>query len=50
VVLPIFGALKMVRRAAPESVRTSVLVMRYGSAVICIAGFFYLFAALGAKG
>jgi hypothetical protein len=50
VVLPIFGALKMLRRAAPQSVRTSVRVMRYGSAVICIAGLFYLFAALGAKG
>ena len=46
VVLPIFGALRMLRRAAPRSARTSGRVMRYGSAIICMAGLFYLFAAL----
>ena len=46
VVLPIFGALKIMRRAAPQSARIPGRVLRYGSAMICMAGMFYLVAAL----
>jgi hydrogenase/urease accessory protein HupE len=46
IVLPIFGALKILRRTAPKSDRIPGRVLRYGSAMICLAGLFYLVAAL----
>ena len=47
VVLPIFGALKMTRgQQDPQPARASEHALRYGSALICAAGVFYLIAAL----
>jgi hypothetical protein len=46
VVLPIFGTLKIVRRAAPQAAHVPGRVLRFGSAVILVAGVFYLVAAL----
>jgi len=46
VVLPIFGALKAARRAAPQAAQIPLRVLRYGSAGIFVAGVFYLFSAL----
>jgi hydrogenase/urease accessory protein HupE len=46
IVLPIFGALKILRRTAPQSDQIPRRVLRYGSAMICLAGLFYLVAAL----
>jgi hypothetical protein len=45
-VLPIFGALKVTRRAAPQAARIPGGVLRYGSAGIFVAGIFYLVSAL----
>jgi HupE / UreJ protein len=46
VVLPIFGTLKMVCRAAPQAAHVLGRVLRFGSAVILVAGVFYLVVAL----
>lgn len=46
IVLPIFGALKTARRAAPRGADVSLCALRYGSAGIFVAGMFYLVAAL----
>jgi hypothetical protein len=49
IVLPLFGALKLARRTRTEAAerdRVSLLALRYGSAVICLAGMYYLVAAL----
>ena len=46
VVVPIFGGLKLIRRLHTNSVPVSEYALRYGSAVICAAGIFYLVAAL----
>jgi hydrogenase/urease accessory protein HupE len=46
IVLPIFGALKITRRAAPQAAQMPGRVRRYGSAGIFLAGMFYLVAAL----
>jgi len=46
VVLPIFGALKIVRRAAPQAAHVPGRVLQFGSAVIFVAGVCYLVAAL----
>jgi hypothetical protein len=46
VVLPIFFALKMMRRRISQSALIPERVLRYGSAGICAAGMFYLVAAL----
>ncbi len=46
VVLPIFGALKAARRAAPQAAQIPLRVQRYGSAGIFVAGLFYLASAL----
>ena len=46
VVLPIFGALKAARRAAPQAAQIPLRVLRYGSAGIFVAGLFYLVSAL----
>jgi len=46
IVLPIFGALTVMRRVAPNSTLASCRAMRYGSAVISAAGLFYLVVAL----
>jgi hydrogenase/urease accessory protein HupE len=49
IVLPLFGALKLVRRTKREVAerdRVSRLALRYGSAVICCAGMSYLFYAV----
>ena len=46
VVLPIFGSLKLMRSLRTTSVPLSEYALRYGSAVICAAGIFYLVAAL----
>lgn len=56
VVLPLFGLLKLTRRAmvADGNVhslahdRVSILTLRYGSALICVAGVYYFVAAVGA--
>ena len=49
VVLPIFSALALVRRARNEAEGGKVqrLAMRFGSAVVCVAGCVYFVAALG---
>ena len=46
VVVPIFGGLKLIRPLRRNSVPLSEYALRYGSAVICAAGIFYLVAAL----
>ena|SRR6266496_600729 len=46
VVVPIFGGLKLIRPLGTKSVPLSEYALRYGSAVICAAGIFYLVAAL----
>ena len=46
VVLPIFGTLKIVCRAAPQAAHVPGRVLRFGSAVILVAGVFYLVVAL----
>jgi hydrogenase/urease accessory protein HupE len=46
VVLPIFFGLKELRDRAAQASRIPGSVMRYGSAGICVAGMFYLIAAL----
>jgi hypothetical protein len=46
VVVPIFGVLKLIRPLRTNSVPLSEYALRYGSAVICAAGIFYLVAAL----
>ena len=47
IVLPIFGALKVMReRMSQQSALIPERVLRYGSAGICAAGMFYLVAAL----
>jgi hydrogenase/urease accessory protein HupE len=46
IVLPIFGALKAARRAAPQAAEIPLRVLRYGSAGIFVAGVFYLVSAL----
>ena len=46
VVLPIVGALKAARRAAPQAAQIPLRVLRYGSAGIFVAGLFYLVSAL----
>jgi hydrogenase/urease accessory protein HupE len=46
VVVPIFGGLKLIRPLRTNSVPLSEYALRYGSAVICAAGIFYLVAAL----
>ena len=46
VVVPIFGGLKLIRSLRTNSVPLSEYALRYGSAVICAAGIFYLVAAL----
>jgi hydrogenase/urease accessory protein HupE len=46
VVVPIFGMLKLIRPLRTNSVPLSEYALRYGSAVICAAGIFYLVAAL----
>jgi hydrogenase/urease accessory protein HupE len=46
IVLPIFGALKIARRAAPQAAQIPGRVLRYGSAGIFVAGMFYLVTAL----
>ena len=51
VVLPLFGALKLARqmkRELPDRDRVSLFALRYGSAVICIAGMYYLYGAVSA--
>jgi hypothetical protein len=45
-VLPIFGTLKIVCRAAPQAAHILGRVLRFGSAVILVAGVFYLAVAL----
>jgi hypothetical protein len=50
VVIPLFAALKLARRTRPEPEqrdRLSLVAQRYGSAVICLAGMYYLVAAMG---
>lgn len=46
VVLPVFGLLKALRSRRGKSSRLAEYVFRYGSVAICLAGMFYLFAAL----
>jgi hydrogenase/urease accessory protein HupE len=49
IVLPLFGALKLARRTRlelSERDRVSMLALRYGSAVICCAGMYYLVYAV----
>jgi hypothetical protein len=49
IVLPLFGALKLARRTRRETLardRVSLLALRYGSAVICCAGMYYLVYAV----
>ena len=46
VVVPIFGGMKLIRSLRTNSVPLSEYALRYGSAVICAAGIFYLVAAL----
>jgi hypothetical protein len=46
IVLPIFGALKMARRLAPQAAEIPLRALRYGSAGIFVAGIFYLVSAL----
>jgi hydrogenase/urease accessory protein HupE len=49
IVLPLFGALKLARRTRREVSdrdRVSLLALRYGSAVICCAGMYYLVYAV----
>jgi hypothetical protein len=49
IVLPLFGALKLARRTRQEVAdrdRVSLLALRYGSAVICCAGMYYLVYAV----
>ena len=46
VVLPIFGTLKIVCRVAPQAAHVPGRVLRFGSAVILVAGVFYLVVAL----
>jgi hydrogenase/urease accessory protein HupE len=46
VVVPIFGGLKLIRSLRTNSVPLSEYALRYGSAIICAAGIFYLVAAL----
>ena len=46
VVLPVFGALWLLRRQTSDAPRSIGLVQRYGSAAISLAGMFYLAAAL----
>ena len=52
VVLPLFGMLKLARRAAHDEPaardRFSLRALRYGSAVICVAGLYYFVAAVSA--
>jgi hypothetical protein len=46
VVVPIFGGLKLIRSFRSNLIPLSEYALRYGSAVICAAGIFYLIAAL----
>jgi len=46
IVLPIFGALRVARRAAPQAAEIPLRTLRYGSAGIFVAGMFYLVSAL----
>jgi hypothetical protein len=46
VVVPIFALLKILRSRRGEASRLAGHIFRYGSAVICAAGIFYLVAAL----
>jgi hypothetical protein len=46
VVVPFFCALKIARTLRHGSVRPTEYALRYGSAAICLAGIFYLIAAL----
>ena len=49
IVLPLFTALKLARRTAPDPAakeRVSLLVQQYGSALISVAGMYFLFSAL----
>jgi hydrogenase/urease accessory protein HupE len=46
VVVPIFCALKIARTLRHGSVRPTEYALRYGSVAICLAGIFYLIAAL----
>lgn len=49
VVIPLFAALKLARRTRPEPEqrdRLSLVAQRYGSAAICVAGMYYLVAAV----
>ncbi len=50
IVIPLFGFLKIARqtcREPAEKDRVSMLTLRYGSAIICVAGMYYLVGALG---
>jgi hydrogenase/urease accessory protein HupE len=46
VVVPIFCALKIARTLRHGSIRPTEYALRYGSVAICVAGIFYLIAAL----
>jgi hydrogenase/urease accessory protein HupE len=46
IVLPIFGALRAGRSAAPQAALIPLRALRYGSAGIFVAGIFYLVSAL----
>lgn len=51
IVLPVFGALHLARRAARDETardRLSLGALRYGSTVICLAGLYYFVAAVSA--
>jgi hydrogenase/urease accessory protein HupE len=52
IVIPLFAALKLARRSRPDGdgrERVSLLAQRYGSALISVAGMFYLVLALRAS-
>jgi hypothetical protein len=49
IVLPLFGVLRLARATRREMLqrdRVSLLALRYGSAVICCAGMYYLVSAV----
>jgi hypothetical protein len=52
IVIPLFAALKLARRSRPDGdgrERVSLIAQRYGSALISVAGMFYLVIALRAS-
>jgi hypothetical protein len=52
IVIPLFAALKLARRSCPEGggrERVSLLAQRYGSALISVAGMYFLVVALRAS-